>query len=67
MNSLTQNLHLKNYKKEYGVYKYDDMKIQIIKECAGKNHLDAHNIYNNIRVFNNRNQDWDDTLHEFKE
>jgi hypothetical protein len=31
-----------------------NMKIQIIKECPGVNHYDAHNIYNNVRVFNNR-------------
>jgi hypothetical protein len=41
------------------------MKIQIIKECAGVTHYDAHNIYNNMRVFNNRYADWDYNTHSF--
>jgi hypothetical protein len=65
MNCFTQTLHLNNYKKECGVYELYNMKIQIIKECAGNNHYDDHNIYNNIRVFNNRQLGWDYNLHTF--
>ena len=54
MSTFTQIIQLENYNKEYGIYKYDDMKIQIIKECKGINHYDSHNIYNNLRVFNKR-------------
>jgi mannosyltransferase OCH1-like enzyme len=66
MNVFTQTLHLENYKKDWGIYKLNDMKIQIIKECNGPTHYDAHNIYNNIKVFNNRLPNWDYSLHEFK-
>ena len=65
MNAFTKTLHLPNYTKEYGIYYLDDMKIQIIKECRGNNHYDAHNIYNGIRVFNNRQELWDAKTHSF--
>jgi len=65
MNAFTQTLHLEKYKKEYGVYKLNDMRVQIIKEVKGRNHQDDHNIYNNIRVFNNRQQNWNSTSHKF--
>jgi hypothetical protein len=66
MNAFLQNLHLKDYKKEYGIYYLNDMKIQIIKECEGNHHYDSHNIYNEIRVFNNRQPNWDVDTHAFK-
>lgn len=67
MTAFTENLQIKNYKKNtWGVYEADGMKIQIIKECDGKNHYDAHNIYKGKRVFNNRSADWDANLHTFK-
>jgi mannosyltransferase OCH1-like enzyme len=65
MVAFTESLHLQNYNKEWGVYDLDNMKIQIIKECQGNDHYDAHNIYNNIRVFNNRQANWDWMLHSF--
>lgn len=65
MNVFTQILHLENYNKEWGVYQLDNMKIQIIKECPGINHYDAHNIYNNKRVFNNRHPGWNCVSHNF--
>lgn len=67
MNAFTENLHLENYKKRAGVYYLNNMKIQIIKECRGKrnNHQDAHNIYNKLRVFNNRQLNWNAKLHKF--
>jgi mannosyltransferase OCH1-like enzyme len=67
MNCFTQVLNLENYTKEYGIYQLDDMKIQIIKECLGTVHQDDHNIYNNIRVFNNRQPNWNHDLHKFNE
>jgi hypothetical protein len=66
MNAFTQILHLENYKREDGIHNLNGMKIQIIKECAGTTHYDAHNIYNNKRVFNNRLPDWDHISHSFK-
>jgi mannosyltransferase OCH1-like enzyme len=66
MNAFTQNLHLDNYNKEAGIYNAEHMKVQIIKEFPGKNYEDAHNIYNNIRIFNNRQPNWDYVLHKFK-
>jgi len=66
MHAFTQNLHIENYQKEGGIYHVDDMKIQIIKECSGSHHYDAHNIYNDVRVFNNRQEHWDHDAHGFK-
>jgi hypothetical protein len=66
MNAFTQNLHLDNYNKEAGIYNAEHMRVQIIKEFPGKNYEDAHNIYNNIRIFNNRQPNWDYILHKFK-
>ena len=66
MNAFTNILHLQNYDKNDGIYYLECMKIQIIKEMSGNNHYDAHNIYNNIRVFNNRQEIWDHATHTFK-
>jgi len=65
MNAFTKNLHLPNYNKKYGIYYLDDMKIQIIEEQKGKNNYDDYNIYNDIRVFNNRQDSWDFKTHSF--
>ena len=79
MNVFTQTLRLDNYQDwpllkklegerkghPYGVYLLNDMKVQIIQECEGKNHYDAHNIYNDIRIFNNRYPEWDWNTHTF--
>jgi len=67
MNAFTKNLHLPNYKKKYGIYYLDDMKIQIIQEHNGKHHYDAYNVYNGIRVFNNRQESWNAKTHSFLE
>jgi len=67
MCAFTELLHLENFNKfNYGVYYYNNMKIQILKECAGNNPYDSHNIYNNLRIFNNRDISWDYTTHSFK-
>ena len=65
MSCFTQNIHLENYKKEEGIYNNGNLKVQIIKECSGNNHHDAHNIYKEKRVFNNRSENWDAGLHKF--
>ena len=67
MNCFTQTLSLPDYKKEPGIYSLDNLKVQIIKECSGKNHYDAHNVYKDIRIFNNRYSTWDFDNHKFKE
>jgi hypothetical protein len=66
MKAFTDILHLKNFTKEDAIYYQNNMKIQIIKECPGNNHYDAHNIYKNKRVFNNRYESWDFSSHSFK-
>ncbi len=66
MRAFTDVLHLEDYNKKDGIYYLDNMKIQILKECPGKNHYDAHNIYNNKRVFNNRYKTWNANTHSFK-
>jgi hypothetical protein len=63
MRCLTDVLIIPNYDKQDGLYTVDGMRIQIIKECPGQNHYDAHNIYNGVRVFNNRAPDWDCDSH----
>ena len=65
MRAFTDVLHLDNYHKKDGIYYLDNMKIQILKECPGNNHYDAHNVYKNMRVFNNRYTDWDCNTHSF--
>jgi mannosyltransferase OCH1-like enzyme len=66
MNAFSHNLQLEHYKKEWGIYKCGELQIQIIKECPGVNYYDDHNIYNNVRIFNNRQPNWDSNLHKFK-
>lgn len=58
MTAFNDILNIEHFKKEWGIYFLDNLKIQIIKEYLGKNHYDAHNIYGNKRVFNNRYQNW---------
>jgi hypothetical protein len=65
MRAMTDTCHPTQFKKEAGIYSVDDQRIQLLKECAGKNHYDAHNTYDGIRIFNNRNASWDYTTHSF--
>lgn len=65
MRCFTDVLLLNNYKKEYGIYYLNEKKIQIIKECPGNAHYDSHNIYNEMRVFNNRYRNWNYNTHSF--
>jgi mannosyltransferase OCH1-like enzyme len=61
-------IKLENYNKMYGIY-YDkdkNKKYQILMEVKGSDKYDDHNIYNNVRVFNNRYIDYDEQNHEFK-
>jgi hypothetical protein len=52
---------------EDGIYALKDRRVQIIKECAGKDHYDAHNLYKGVRVFENRSPKWSHTDHCFVE
>ena len=61
--TFTDTLFLENYEKEDGIYSLNGKKVQIIKECSGKNHYDDHNIYKNVRVFNNRTPEWNCNTH----
>jgi len=65
MHVFTKVIHLNNYNRQYGIYYIGDKKIQIIQECRGNGNYDVHNIYNSIRVFNNRYQNWDRKTHQF--
>jgi mannosyltransferase OCH1-like enzyme len=65
MCTFTEIIKLENYNKEYGIYKFNNMKIQIIKECSGNTKYDSYNIYNNLKVFNNRQLEWNYILHKF--
>jgi len=63
----TNVLKLQNYNKLDGIYidLENNLRVQIIKECSGDHHYDAHNIYKNIRVFNNRSLNWNANSHSF--
>lgn len=65
MKILTMCLIIPNYHKLDGIYYLDGKKIQIIKECPGLSHKDAHNTYKGVRVFNNRYANWDHVHHCF--
>jgi mannosyltransferase OCH1-like enzyme len=65
MDTFTQTLHLENYNKNWGTYKCGSMVVQIINERPGRHHYDAHNVYKNMRVFNNRQPGWNYNLHRF--
>ena len=77
MKAFTDILHLDNYRLQDGIFylnpdkenkenKENQMKIQIMKECRGKNHYDDHNVYNGKRIFNNRYKEWNYATHCFK-
>jgi hypothetical protein len=65
MNAFTDALHLEHYNKNWGMYKSENMMVQIIHERPGQHHYDAHNVYKNMRVFNNRQPGWNVHLHRF--
>ena len=67
MRAFTDTLYLTPFKTD-GLFVLNNLKIQIIKECDGKNKdiYDVHNIYKGIRVFNNRYRSWDTVTHSFK-
>lgn len=66
MKVFTDIIKLPNYSNQDGIYYLDNKKIQILKECPGQNHHDAHNIYKGIRVFNNRYKEYDADKHGFQ-
>lgn len=61
-------LILENYNKEPGIY-YDTSgkKYQILKEVSGTSFYDDHNIYNGLRVFNNRYSSYNCFTHSFND
>lgn len=68
MQAFTDVLELENYNNKFGIYSLKNdpnMKIQIIEERPGQNHYDAHNVYNNIRIFNNIQPGWNADTHSF--
>jgi GR25 family glycosyltransferase involved in LPS biosynthesis len=67
MQTFTDILCLDNYNNSDGIYQLNGMAVQIMKECPGKNHYDAHNIYKGMRIFNNRYSNWDWINHTFFE
>jgi mannosyltransferase OCH1-like enzyme len=50
-----------------GIYLLKSQQVQIIKECPGAHHYDAHNVYKGARVFENRNPKWSHETHSFTE
>jgi mannosyltransferase OCH1-like enzyme len=66
MQAFTDVIKLEDYNKDDGIYYYKQLKIQILKEYAGDHHYDAHNMYKNVRLFNNRSNNWNDDTHSFR-
>lgn len=59
-------LKLKKYNKQDNIYLSEEgLNVQVILECSGNNHHDAHNIYKGVRVFNNRYINWNAGTHQF--
>jgi len=65
MKTFTDVIKLDNCRK-YGLYDYNDIILQIIEEKKGTDHYDAHNIYEDKRVFNNRTKLYNHKSHSFK-
>ena len=65
MRAMTETCRPDQFKKESGIYSVDGQHVQLLKECKGNHHYDAHNTYNNVRIFNNRSDAWDYTTHSF--
>jgi mannosyltransferase OCH1-like enzyme len=67
MTLFNKTLILENYNKADGIY-YDknSKKYQILKEIKAENFEDDHNIYNSIKVFNNRYKAYDCYTHSFR-
>lgn len=65
MRAFTDTLHLPNYHKDQGIYEIDNINVQIMRECPGSDHYDAHNLYKGKRVFNNRYRTWNHNTHSF--
>ena len=65
MKTFTDVLKLDNYNRDEGIYNLDNIKIQIIKECPGNDHYDAHNVYKEKIIFNNSSDKWAHENHCF--
>jgi mannosyltransferase OCH1-like enzyme len=65
MRAFTETLILEGYNLKYGLYKNDEQTVQILQECPGTFHGDAHNIYRDMRIFNNRYSTWNCATHSF--
>jgi mannosyltransferase OCH1-like enzyme len=65
MRAFTDTLILDDYHRTHGIYQKEGHRIQIVQECPGTFHGDAHNIYGQIRVFNNRYSTWNSVTHSF--
>jgi hypothetical protein len=66
MTLFRQLLKLENYNKEPGIYyDYSGKKYQILKEVPGTSFYDDHNVYNGLRLFNNRYSSYNCFTHSF--
>jgi hypothetical protein len=69
MQCFTDVLKLRDYTKTDGIFtekgdlSSEQYKIQLLREVSGTNHYDAHNIYRNVRIFNNRSPEWNHCTH----
>lgn len=64
MTCLTYVLKKPQLKKPSIIELYN-IKMQLLTEVKGVDHYDDHNLFNGIRVFNNRYKDWDFITHSF--
>ena len=63
---MTIHLKFNKFNGKDGIYKSGKMKVQILREIKGVSHYDDYNVYEGVKVFNNRYKNWDYRRHEFK-
>ena len=66
MNVMNKVIDIDNYDYKWGIYTYENIKIQILKDKPGKHHYNAFCKYKNLRVLNNRSINWDNKNKCFK-
>jgi len=66
MNAFQHTLHIKDFKREDGVYDHEGMKIQLLLEKNHSNYYKVSNIYKGKTIFNNRYEQWDWRNQTFK-
>lgn len=65
MKCFNDTIFFPSYKRISGIYKVHDKNFQLLLECEGKKHTDAHTDYGGKVFFYNRCENWDYINHRF--